>query len=792
MTQTPYNIKDLAEFMRLERSKKQPFVFFTGAGCSVSAGIPLAYKLIEEMNTEYSLQLKPLSDDDRKDYGKCMAQIGRDERRKFLKKYIDNAKINWAHIALASLLQKGYISRVMTFNFDNLLARSCGLLGLYPATYDLTAADLNLYNLIDNTAIVHIHGQSHGFVQLNSDAETQKHAESLKSLVCSTLNSSSTIFIGYSGLADAFFSHIESNFRSQHNLFWVGMDNLPQPHVKTLMDGSSLANYMQCPDGADLFLIELARELECFPPSIFKDPYENLLNEINHIADFPTIKNNIINQDKNESDSLNELSDDDILKGLKERLKKAQILEIKSSDINVLDLFLQGKYEQLIELSPNLNKFKISDQIIIARSFIKYAFKQNDLNKKINIYSKFIEIFNKKYDVKIQKMISLALFNKAVTFRKLDKLDDAITTYDNLIARFGNSSGLVLQEQVAKALVNKGIALGNLFKYQDAIVTYDNLISRFGDSSELVLQEQVARAFVSKGVSLRKLDKSYDAIATYDHLIARFGDASDVVLQERIAKALINKGIALRNLDKSEDAITAFDNLISRFGNSSELILQEGVAKALVNKGIVLRNLDKADDAIATFDNLILRFGNSSELVLQELVADALVNKGVALVNLDKADDAIATFDNLISRFGNSSERVLHEQAGLALNGKAYILLLQSKENWNNATQSTSHLIEAQSLLEQAKLKAAEKTLATILGNLAYVQWLLGNHEQARIHLTECLEKGGEEIYLATLEDIEKHTIPPDAGFKALLENLWTAQQAKLANLNKNAKNDEP
>ncbi|MBC8674074.1 hypothetical protein H2136_13025 [Aeromonas hydrophila] len=60
---------------------------------------------------------------------------------------------------------------MLTFNFDNLLARSCGLLGLYPATYDFTAANLNLYHLIDNPAVVHLHGQSHGFAQLNSDRE---------------------------------------------------------------------------------------------------------------------------------------------------------------------------------------------------------------------------------------------------------------------------------------------------------------------------------------------------------------------------------------------------------------------------------------------------------------------------------------------------------------------------------------------------------------------------------------------------------------------------------------------
>ncbi|MDR7091912.1 hypothetical protein [Cellvibrio fibrivorans] len=45
-----YDIADLAEFMRKAKVSEKPFVFFTGAGCSFTAGIPLAKQLIEEMH----------------------------------------------------------------------------------------------------------------------------------------------------------------------------------------------------------------------------------------------------------------------------------------------------------------------------------------------------------------------------------------------------------------------------------------------------------------------------------------------------------------------------------------------------------------------------------------------------------------------------------------------------------------------------------------------------------------------------------------------------------------------
>ncbi|MBC8674075.1 hypothetical protein H2136_13030 [Aeromonas hydrophila] len=83
-----YNVSDLAKFMCRAKDSNKPFVFFTGAGCSVTSGIPLAKKLIEEIHKHFETELKLLVGTDREDYGKCMAQIGRDDRRRFLKKAI--------------------------------------------------------------------------------------------------------------------------------------------------------------------------------------------------------------------------------------------------------------------------------------------------------------------------------------------------------------------------------------------------------------------------------------------------------------------------------------------------------------------------------------------------------------------------------------------------------------------------------------------------------------------------------------------------------------------------------
>ncbi|MFM5686080.1 tetratricopeptide repeat protein [Aeromonas caviae] len=625
-----YNVSDLAKFMRKAKDSNKPFVFFTGAGCSVTAGIPLAKKLIEEMHKHFETELKLLVGTDREDYGKCMAQIGRDDRRRFLKSYIDEAKINWAHIALACLLREGYIGRVLTFNFDNLLARSCGLLGLYPATYDFTAANLNLYHLIDNPAVVHLHGQSHGFAQLNSDKETAEHAAQLSQFVCATLNESPALFIGYSGQADAFFPQIKDHFSGQHRLFWVDMTEHAPPHVSDSILQTSLAYYMSCSDGADLFLIELAQQLDCFPPMIFTDPYAHQLEELEAVTSYPQ-RNASKTKTGDQSDGGRSTSTttQDILQGLRQRLKQAQQREYDERRPNYLELYLQGKYKDIIKYSESVDHLDITEQVWVAKAYLDWALTQTDLEQELTVYDKLIERFGTSDIPELQEQVANALFNKGVTLGQLDRIEDEITVYEELIQHFNKSDMIEVQEQIALALFNKGVRLGQMNRLEDEITQYDTLIQRFNTSDIPALQEQVAKALLNKGFTLDRLGHSEDAITVYDELIRRFGTLDVPTQQEQVAKALFNKGVSLGQQNRLEDEITQYDELIQRFGTSDEAAVQKLVVQALLNKGIMLDQLGRPEDAITAYDELIQHFGSSDVLAIQEQVAKARHLKGL-------------------------------------------------------------------------------------------------------------------------------------------------------------------
>lgn len=288
-----FTVQEVAQLLKQAKENEKPYVFFTGAGCSISAGVPSATGLIEEIRSRYPIQVKNIDHaKDQYNYGKYMSVLDKDERRRLLKPHIlDNKNINWAHIALACLMQDKYIERVLTFNFDSILSRACNLLGLYPSIYDFATANPHLYHLINDPSIVHLHGQGTGFVQLNTKEETQKHTEHLGDFIAATLNSNPSLFIGYSGNADEFFPLLKEKYSEQHRLIWTGrkesIDDIEANSIKDfLRENSNLTHYIGNTD-ADHFLIQLAKELDCFPPELFSNPYKFLNQQLENVQEYP-------------------------------------------------------------------------------------------------------------------------------------------------------------------------------------------------------------------------------------------------------------------------------------------------------------------------------------------------------------------------------------------------------------------------------------------------------------------------------------------------------------------------
>ena len=235
-----------------------------GAGCSVTAGIPACECIVKEI-------LRELGQNAPEDYQKLMIELPRDYRRDRITRYVEEAHLNWAHIALAHLICEGYINRVLSTNFDPLIERACSLLGYDRlAVYDLPSTSQDVFRAKDipEPALIYLHGRHNGFTQVNVLEEARSNLPKAQDEV-SWCEDFAWLVIGYSGANDELFELIRRQYPFRSQRYWALYGSEVPKHLKSILRPN--------PDGAwpipnadgDQFMVELARHLGGFPPPLF-------------------------------------------------------------------------------------------------------------------------------------------------------------------------------------------------------------------------------------------------------------------------------------------------------------------------------------------------------------------------------------------------------------------------------------------------------------------------------------------------------------------------------------------
>ena len=261
-----------------------------GAGCSVTAGIPLASGFVNEIErrfpTKYARAAEPRT------YARCMAELTRAERRSVIADFVDPAnKINWPHLCIALLIQHGYVDRVLTTNFDPLVVRACALLNEFPAVYDFAASQYFRAADIPGRAIFYLHGQRGGFVLLNTARECEEHSARMQPVFADAGSGRVWIVVGYSGENDPVFDHLASVPYFDDGLYWVGYkDNPPGKDVRQQLLEKGKDAYFVPGYDADSFFGDLCRKLGIFPPSFLSRPFTYLDTSFGYIADYSLSK----------------------------------------------------------------------------------------------------------------------------------------------------------------------------------------------------------------------------------------------------------------------------------------------------------------------------------------------------------------------------------------------------------------------------------------------------------------------------------------------------------------------
>lgn len=259
--------------------------FVIGAGASITAGIPLASKLVEEILARYPRRLDGLSESERANYGRVMGCLAPAQREELVSPYLERAKLNWGHIALASLIAESKVKRVLTFNFDLILEKALALLGRHVAVYDFGMMPTKQINRLVEPSIVHLHGQGYGMKLLNSEEETRAHCENLRPLFGTALRESLTVVFGYGGKSDPVLDVMTAEYDSRYPLYWLGHDDAASEHLALLL-ATEDATYLGGCD-FDRVMTRVAEGLEAWPPSILANPMRHVREVLAPTTDYP-------------------------------------------------------------------------------------------------------------------------------------------------------------------------------------------------------------------------------------------------------------------------------------------------------------------------------------------------------------------------------------------------------------------------------------------------------------------------------------------------------------------------
>ena len=273
------DIEDVAQTLVHAFMRGKRCTVLMGAGCSVTAGIPTAQDFISIIEEEYPRHYERAKNNGKESpqYPQVMAELSRDEQRDLIAKYVDKAKINWGHLALAQLVKAGYVDRVLTTNFDPLVMRACAMVGEFPAVYDFATSQLFEPDKVADKAIFHLHGQRSGFILLNTPEALKEHSTKLKPVFTDAGLSRVWLVVGYSGENDPVFNHLAEVPRFDNFLYWVGFEeNEPADHLKSRLLIKGKDAYYIKGYNSDSFFTTLSQKLGNFPPDFVKTPFSYL------------------------------------------------------------------------------------------------------------------------------------------------------------------------------------------------------------------------------------------------------------------------------------------------------------------------------------------------------------------------------------------------------------------------------------------------------------------------------------------------------------------------------------
>lgn len=291
-------------------------VFLIGAGCSVSAGIPLgrdlaklaARKLADFYShgqqcapePEHALNWLKGHDYIREEvtwknlYGVIFEDHFRSpqEQQEIVQQAINEGRgfINWAHLCLGELIRERYIHTVLTTNFDQLVLESIVRTGIIPVVADGIESLTRIDSKPRYPQVVHLHGSLHTYKVRNSRSdveETANYAAMQRAIYQLLHDSYLLVVIGYAGGEEGIMLllHEVTKMEPDNVIYWVLYSSDPDrlsDYAKKLLNGKN--KFLILGQDADTFFAKLANALKIGAPNWLRDPTTVLVEKAELIS----------------------------------------------------------------------------------------------------------------------------------------------------------------------------------------------------------------------------------------------------------------------------------------------------------------------------------------------------------------------------------------------------------------------------------------------------------------------------------------------------------------------------
>jgi tetratricopeptide (TPR) repeat protein/NAD-dependent SIR2 family protein deacetylase len=753
------SVNEIAETLRNARNAGRGCTLLIGAGCSVKAGIPLASGFVDIIKQRHPLCYKRAEN---KTYPQCMAELLLDERRHLIAEYVDKAKINWAHVGIARLMQEGYVDRVLTTNFDPLVVRACALLGEFPAVYDFAASQLLKSAMIPQKAVFYLHGQRTGFILMNTEQDFKDHSKRLGGIFEDAGRGRVWIIVGYSGENDPVFDHLARVNQFDNGLYWVGFeDSEPPKHVREkLLEAKKDAFFCKGHD-ADSFFVSLTQELHIFPPDLVGRPFSHLDRTLEMLTPY-TAPGQTSEEDVTRTtrqwiqDAINQF---EAKAAAIVRSEKAEATRGKEDSpptaLAIQQLIMAGDYDRVVAFHKDYNNNptpELADAISLAYLMQGVAFYQQAKVKKGDEADRLFDLAIEKYQaaLAIKPDYHYALNNWGIALRNQAKNkqgDEADRLFNLAVEKY--KAALAIKPDFYEALNNWGNALSEQAKNKqgdEASRLFDLAIEKY--KAAIVIKPDSYEALNNWGNALSEQAKNKqgdEASRLFDLAIEKYQAA--LAIKPDYHYALNGWGIALSDQAKNkqgDEASRLFDLAIEKY--KAALAIKPDYHYALNGWGIALSEQAKnkqGDEADRLFDLAVEKY--KAALAIKPDYHYALNGWGIALRNQaenKQGDEASRLFELAVEKY--KAALAIKPDFYEALNGWGIALSDQAKNKQGN---------EAGKLFAQASekfLQVESMAPGHSAYNLACLNALMGNETGCR----EWLEKSSKHGKLPTIQHI--------------------------------------